>query len=79
MSQRITTLLLELQKSVDGLDAKKFADLTNIVTAQTQQRTEAMVEYTYNKGLRFVLLACLMASISFLLTALVYRRLLKKA
>ena len=79
MSQRITTLLLELQKSVDGLDAKKFADLTDIVTAQTQQRTEAMVEYTYNKGLRFVLLACLMASISFLLTALVYRRLLRKA
>lgn len=79
MSQRITTLLLELQKSVDGLDAKKFADLTDIVTAQTQQRTEAMVEYTYNKGLRFVLLACLMASISFLLTALIYRRLLRKA
>lgn len=79
MSQRITTLLLELQKSVDGLDAKKFADLTDIVTAQTQQRTEAMVEYTYNKGLRFVLLACLMVSISFLLTALVYRRLLRKA
>jgi hypothetical protein len=79
MSQRITALLLELQKSVDGLDAKKFADLTDIVTAQTQQRTEAMVEYTYNKGLRFVLLACLMASISFLLTALIYRRLLRKA
>ena len=79
MSQRITTLLLELQHSVDGLDAKKFADLTDIVTAQTQQRTEAMVDYTYQKGLRFVLLACLMGSISFLLTALVYRRILRKA
>jgi hypothetical protein len=79
MSQRMTTLLLELQSSVDGLDTKKFADLTDTVTAQTRQRSEAMVEYTYQKGLRFVLLACLMGSISFLLTALVYRRILRKA
>jgi hypothetical protein len=71
--------MLELQHSVDGLDAKKFADLTDIVTAQTQQRTEAMVDYTYQKGLRFMLLACLMVSISFLLTALIYRRILRKA
>jgi hypothetical protein len=78
MSQRMTTLLLELQSSVDGLDTKKFADLTDTVTAQTRQRSEAMVEYTYQKGLRFVFLVCLMASLTFLLTALIYTRLLRK-
>lgn len=79
MSQRITGLLLELQKSMDGLDTKKMADLTDAVTAQAQQRTEAMVDYTTRRGLVFVLLACLIASVSFLLTALVYMRFIRKA
>ena len=79
MSQRITGLLLELQKSIDGLNTKKMADLTDAVTAQAQQRTEAMVDYTTRRGLLFVLLACLIASVSFLLTALVYLRFIRKA
>ena len=78
MSQRVTDLLLELQKSIDGVDTKKMVYLTDAVTAQAQQRTEAMVDYTTRRGLLFVLLACLIMSMSFLVTAQIYMRFIRK-
>ena len=78
LSQHLTALLNQFKGDVDGLDVKKFAELTDTVTLQTQQRSQAMVDYAYQKGLRFVLLACLIISVTFLLTALVYRVLIRK-
>ena len=78
LTQRVTALLNELKGDVEGLDVKKFAELTDTVTLQTQQRSVAMLDYAYEKGLRFVLLACLMISLTVLLTALVYRVLIRK-
>ena len=72
LSQRLT-LLNQVKGDVDGLDVKKIAELTDTITLQTEQRSEAMVDYAYQNGLRFVLLACLIISLTFLLTALVYR------
>lgn len=78
LSRWLTALLNEFKGDLDGLDVKKIAALTDAVTLQTQQRSEAMVDYAYQKGLRFVLLACLIISLTFLLTALIYRVLIRK-
>jgi hypothetical protein len=59
-----------IKRDIDGLDTKKFAALSDAVTAQTQQRGE--------KGLRWILLACLIVLVSFLLTALAYRKIVRK-
>jgi hypothetical protein len=79
MSERLVTLLHQLKGDVDGLDAKKIAHLTDTITAQTQQRSEAVIDYAYDKGLRFVAVSLLMVSLSLLLTGLLYRYLTRKA
>jgi hypothetical protein len=78
MTLRLAASVHGIKRDIDGLDTKKFAALSDAVTAQTQERGEAMINYAYNKGLRWVLLACLIVSVSFLLTALAYRKIVRK-
>ena len=78
MSLRITDLLRELQLDLDRVDTLKLTQLTKAVTQETQNRTEAVVDYAYRKGLLFVLFGSLIFSGCLLLAGLTYKYLAQK-
>jgi hypothetical protein len=67
MSLRLTELLKTLQVTLDPANMAKLSAEADELTLKTQQRSQAVVDYAFQKGLLLVALTALMVLASGLL------------